>query len=249
MTQNRLQGKCALITGAAKRIGAEIARSLHREGMDLVLHYNSSVEAAEQLQDELQQQRSASVSLLQCDLNETQQLEALVEQAMAFKGRLDLLVNNASAFYPTPLKCANEKQWDDLLASNLKAPFFLAQAAAPHLTVSQGTIINLVDIYAEKPLKDHPIYSIAKAGNAMLVKSLAMELAPQVRVNGIAPGAILWPEEMDGSKKMAIIDQTPLRRTGSPEDIVSAVLFLVCDAPYVTGQIIKIDGGRSIFSG
>ena len=245
MTQNPLSGKCALITGAAKRIGAEIARCLHAEGMDLILHYKSSAKAAGRLQHELQQQRPDSVRLLSADLNETQQLGMLVEQAATFKGRLDLLVNNASAFYPTPLQSANERQWDDLLASNLKAPYFLAQAAAPWLSASHGSIVNLVDIYAEKPLKNHSIYSIAKAGNAMLVKSLAAELGPQVRVNGIAPGAILWPAGMNKSKQAAILDQIPLRRIGSPRDIADAVLFLVRDGTYITGQTIKVDGGRS----
>ena len=246
MAQNPLSGKCVLITGAARRIGAEIARTLHREGMDLVLHYNRSVEAACELRDELQQQRPDSVLLLHGDLNETRRLEALVEQAAAFKGHLDLLVNNASAFYPTPLEEVTEQQWDDLFGSNLKAPLFLAQAAAKWLKRSQGSIVNMVDIYAEKPLKDHPIYSIAKAGNAMLVKSLAIELGPQVRVNGIAPGAILWPADIDESKQAAIIDQTALRRIGSAKDIADALLFLVRDGSYITGQIIKVDGGRSL---
>ncbi len=246
MTQSPLNGKCALITGAAKRIGAEIARTLHHHGMDVVLHYNHSVEDATELQWELYQQRANSVLLLSCDLNETAQLSALVEQAAAFKGRLDLLVNNASAFYPTPLQSANEKQWDDLFASNLKAPFFLAKAAAPWLSQSTGNIVNLVDIYAEKPLKEHAIYSIAKAGNAMLVKSLAAELAPQVRVNGIAPGVILWPDGAEGSKQAAILEQVPLCRSGAPSDIAEALLFLVCDGRYITGEIIKVDGGRSL---
>ena len=246
MTQSPLNGKCALITGAAKRIGAEIARTLHHHGMDVVLHYNHSVEDATELQRELHQQRANSVLLLSCDLNETAQLSALVEQAAAFKGRLDLLVNNASAFYPTPLQSANEKQWDDLFASNLKAPFFLAKAAAPWLSQSTGNIINLVDIYAEKPLKEHAIYSIAKAGNAMLVKSLAAELAPQVRVNGIAPGVILWSDGAEESKQAAILEQVPLRRSGAPSDIAEVLLFLVRDGRYITGEIIKVDGGRSL---
>jgi pteridine reductase len=246
MTQSLLSGKCALITGAAKRIGAEIARVLHDQGMDLVLHYNHSAEAASQLQCELQQLRPNSVQLLSCDLSETAKLAGLVAEAAAFKGHLDLLVNNASAFYPTPLQSATEEAWDDLFASNLKAPFFLAQAAAPWLSRSQGSIVNLVDIYAEKPLRNHSIYSMAKAGNAMLVKSLAVELAPQVRVNGIAPGVILWPEEADESVQATILEQVPLRRTGSPKDIAEAVLFLVRDGGYITGEIIKVDGGRSL---
>jgi len=246
MTQSPLSGKCALITGAAKRIGAEIARSLHQHGMDMVLHYNHSAEAASQLQLELHQHRPNSVLLLSCDLNETPQLSALVAEAAAFKGHLDLLVNNASAFYPTPLQSANEAQWDDLFASNLKAPFFLAKAAAPWLSQSQGNIVNLVDIYAEKPLKEHAIYSIAKAGNVMLVKCLATELGPQVRVNGIAPGVILWPDGADELKQAAILGQIPLCRMGSPKDVVETLLFLVRDGTYITGEIIKVDGGRSL---
>ncbi len=246
MTQSPLRGKCALITGAAKRIGAEIARSLHGQGMDLVLHYNASAEAAVQLQQTLQQQRPDSVCLLSCGLNKTPQLERLVVDAVAFKGRLDLLVNNASTFYPTPFQAASEAEWDDLLASNLKAPFFLAQAAAPWLEESEGSIVNLVDIYAEKPLKAHAIYSIAKAGNAMLVKSLAVELAPRVRVNGIAPGVILWPEGMDRSAQTTILNQVPLCQAGHPKDVAETVLFLVNNATYMTGEIIKVDGGRSL---
>lgn len=249
MTQNSLplSGQCGLITGAAKRIGAAIARVLHAEGMDLVLHYRSSSQAATELLRELEATRPGSVALAQADLLDTHQLPRLIEQTLAFKGRLDLLVNNASSFYPTPLPTATEQQWEDLLGSNLKAPFFLAQAAAPHLRETLGSIVNLVDIHAERPLKEHPIYSIAKAGNAMLVQSLARELGPKVRVNGVAPGAILWPEEaLDEVTKQEILGRTALKRPGGPEDIATTLLFLVKEARYITGQIIAVDGGRTL---
>lgn len=249
MTQNPapLNGKCGLITGAAHRIGAAIARTLHTEGMDLLLHYRSSSLAAEALAHELEALRPGSIKLLQADLHETSGFDQLITETKAHRGRLDLLVNNASSFYPTPLAAATETDWDDLIGSNLKAPFFLSRAAASLLSESNGCIINLVDIHAERPLKDHPIYSIAKAGNAMLVKSLARELGPQVRVNGIAPGVILWPEKgLSTDAKEQILDRTALKRLGSPEDIAQTLLFLVRDAAYITGQIIAVDGGRTL---
>jgi len=242
-----LSGRCALITGGAHRIGAQIARSLHREGMNLVLHYRNSSQAAERLKAELETGRPGSVVLAQADLHETADLPLLIEAAKRVFGRLDLLVNNASSFYPTPLETATETDWDDLIGSNLKAPFFLSRAAAPLLKVSDGCIVNLVDIHAERPLKAHPIYSVAKAGNAMLVKSLARELGPEIRVNGIAPGAILWPERgLDAAEKEEILNRTALKRPGSPEDIAQTLLFLVRDAHYITGQIIPVDGGRTL---
>ncbi|EGW55778.1 pteridine reductase [Candidatus Endoriftia persephonae] len=249
MTQNgsSLAGKTGLITGGVHRIGAAIARQLHAEGMDLILHYRSSSVAAAELQATLQAQRPDSVLLLQADLHQTDQLEGLIEQAVKFRGRLDLLVNNASSFYPTPLESLNQADWDDLIGSNLKAPLFLSKAAAPWLRDQRGNIINLVDIHAERPLKNHPIYSIAKAGNAMLVKSLARELGPEVRVNGIAPGAILWPEQdMTDLAKSEILQRTALKRPGQPTDIARTLLFLIRDADYVTGQIIAVDGGRTL---
>ncbi|MES9993545.1 MAG: pteridine reductase [Candidatus Thiodiazotropha sp.] len=249
MTQNQvdLSGKCALITGAAHRIGAAIARQLHREGMNILLHYRHSKTAAEQLQRELETERPHSVWLLQADLQQKESYNYLIDQTEALCQGLDLLVNNASSFYPTPLGSATEEQWEDLLGSNLKAPFFLSQAAAPLLYRRQGCIINLVDIHAERPLKEHPIYSVAKAGNAMLVQSLARELGPEVRVNGVAPGAILWPEQglTDGERE-EILQRTALKRAGTPEDIARTLLFLYRDAPYVTGQIIAVDGGRTV---
>lgn len=241
-----LSGKTALITGAAHRIGAQIARTLHAAGMDLVLHYRSSVRPAEELQRILESERPESVLLVQADLHDTDSPSRMVEIALAGFGRLDLLVNNASSFYPTPFGEAGESQWDDLLTTNLKAPFFLAQAAAPALARFRGCIVNLVDIHGERPLKGHPIYSIAKAGNAMMVKSLARELGPEIRVNGIAPGAILWPKQgVSEGGKQEILERTALKRPGSPQDIARTLLFLVRDAPYITGQIIVVDGGRS----
>lgn len=249
MTQSPapLNGKCGLITGAAHRIGAAIARTLHADGMDLVLHYRSSSSAAEALRDELEAHRPDSIKLIQANLHETSRFDQLIAETLAHRERLDLLVNNASSFYPTPLAEANEADWDDLIGSNLKAPFFLSKAAAPLLSESTGCIINLVDIHAERPLKNYPVYSVAKAGNAMLVKSLARELGPDVRVNGIAPGVILWPEQGLGAEaKEQILGRTSLKRPGSPEDIAKTLLFLVRDAGYITGQIIAVDGGRTL---
>jgi pteridine reductase len=242
-----LNGKVALITGAAHRIGERIARLLHAEGMDLALHYHRSREAAEALQQELQAQRQGSVQLVQANLCDIPRLPGLVEEGTGYHGRLDLLVNNASSFYPTPLEEATEAQWDELLGSNLKGPFFLTRAAAPLLRASQGVVVNLVDIHAQRPLKAHPIYSIAKAGNAMLVKTLARELGPEVRVNGISPGAILWPEQgLSDAAKEEILGRTALRRPGTPDDIARTLLFLARDADYITGQIIAVDGGRTL---
>jgi pteridine reductase len=249
VTQNQetLTGKLALITGAAHRVGAQIARSLHAQGMDLVLHYRSSATAAQALKAELEASRSNSILLLQADLNQCAGFAALMDRVRAFRQRLDLLVNNASSFYPTPVDEATETQWEDLLGSNLKGPFFLTKEAAPLLRAANGCVINLVDIYAQRPLQDHPIYSIAKAGNAMMVKSLARELGPDVRVNGIAPGAILWPEQgLSDGVKHEILARTALKRSGSPEDIARTLLFLLRDADYITGQIIAVDGGRTL---
>lgn len=244
---NPLDGKVALVTGGARRIGAEIVRQLHRAGMDILLHFRHSHAAAEQLQLDLTARRRDSVTLVQADLQDMKALDNLVHRAEAWKGRLDLLVNNASNFYATPLATAGEAEWEDLMGTNLKAPFFLSQAAAPLLRANRGCIVNLVDIHAERPLAKHPIYSIAKAGNAMLVKSLARELGPEIRVNGIAPGAILWPsEELPEKVKSEIVARTALKRAGTPEDIARTVLFLVQDAGYISGQIIAVDGGRSV---
>lgn len=241
-----LDGKLALITGGAHRIGAAIAEVLHRAGMDLVIHYRRSRAGAEGLRERLQRQRPESVRLVQGDLLETDRLPQLVAACHDWRGRLDLLVNNASSFYPTPLEEVDESQWDDLMGTNLKAPFFLARAAAPLLRASAGSIVNLVDIHADRPKKGFPVYSMAKAGNAMMVKALARELGPQVRVNGVAPGAILWPEQgMEEDERERILARTPLERAGTPADIARTVLFLARDADYISGQIIAVDGGRS----
>jgi pteridine reductase len=242
-----LSGKVALITGAAQRIGAQIARLLHVQGVDLVLHYRKSADAAQALADALNAERAGSIRLVQADLLDDAAPALLVEAVRAFRDRLDILVNNASSFYPTPLEQTTQAQWNELMGSNLKAPFFLAQGAASLLRASRGCIVNLVDIHAERPLAGHPVYSIAKAGNAMLVKTLARELGPEVRVNGIAPGAILWPEQgLSGEAKREILARTALERPGSPLDIARALLFLVRDAHYITGQIINVDGGRTL---
>ncbi len=248
MTQQRsLSGKVALITGAAHRIGAHIARLLHAEGADLALHYHRSHAAAEALQRELQGQRQGSVQLVQANLCDIPRLPALLDEVAGYHGRLDILVNNASSFYPTPLDEATEAQWEELLGSNLKGPFFLTRAAASLLRASHGAVVNLVDIHAQRPLKSHPIYSIAKAGNAMMVKALAREFGPEVRVNGISPGAILWPDQgLSDEAKEDILGRTALKRAGSADDIGRTLLFLVRDADYITGQIIAVDGGRTL---
>lgn len=242
-----LAGKVALVTGAAHRIGAEIARGLHEQGMDVVLHYRRSEAAARALGAELEGSRPDSVFLCRAALDHCRECTGLIERVRDFRGRLDVLVNNASGFYPTPFEDADEGQWEELMGSNLKGPFFLTKAAASLLRAASGCVVNLVDIHAERPLKNYSIYSIAKAGNAMMVKSLARELGPRVRVNGIAPGAILWPEQApDAELKRKILARTALRRTGAPSDIVRTLLFLIRDADYITGQIIPVDGGRNL---
>ncbi len=237
-----------LITGAAHRIGATTARFLHAAGMNIVIHYRQSRAGAEALQQELAAVRPDSVALVQADLHDTALLPQLVEDAAEAWGRLDVLINNASTFYPTPIDKATEAEWDDLLGTNLKAPFFLSQAAAPFLRRSRGCIVNIVDIHAERPLRGFPIYSIAKAGLVMLTKSLAAELGPEVRVNAVAPGAILWPEHLDEAGREKIISRTFLKRQGSPEDIAKAIRYLIQDADYMTGQVLAVDGGRSLNS-
>lgn len=242
-----LTGKVVLITGAAHRIGATIARALHSQGANLALHYRGSNQAAQALQEELNACRANSVILMQADLLHTSELPSLVQRAVDAWGRLDVLVNNASSFYPTPIGSVTEAQWDDLTGTNLKAPFFLAQAAAPHLERHHGCIVNIADIHADRPLKSHPVYSLAKAGLVMLTKALARELGPQVRVNAVAPGAILWPEsEMDEETRQHILSRTALKRQGNPEDIARAVLFLIRDAAYTSGHVLTVDGGRSL---
>jgi len=244
---NALAGRVALVTGAAKRLGAAIARGLHAEGASVVIHFHRSGQDAAQICAELNSLRSDSCSTVQADLLHAAGLGAVVAGAAERFGRLDILINNASSFYPTPLGTITESQWDDLIGTNLKAPLFLAQAAAPYLQRQAGLIINMLDIHAHRPLPQHPAYCVAKAGLAMLTRSLARELGPQVRVNGIAPGPVLWPEAgVATALKDEIVAKTLLKRSGSPEDIVRAVLFFAKDAPYVTGQILAVDGGRSV---
>jgi len=247
MSEVSLEGKVALITGGARRIGAEVTRRLHAEGMNLVIHYHSSEKEAHSLQQELLDARPDSVVLVQGDILNVAKVRNLVQETVRAFKRIDVLLNNASTFYPTPIDEADEKQWDDLLGTNLKAPFFLAQAVAPHLRKTQGCIVNMADIHGDRPLKNHPIYSIAKAGTVMLTKTLARELGPEIRVNGIAPGAIMWPEsDLDEMAKQRIVSRTPLKSSGNPEDISRTVLFLIKDAPFVTGHVIPVFGGRSV---
>ncbi len=244
MTQN----KVVLITGAAHRIGAITARILHHAGMNIVLHYRGSRIAAQQLQKELLEHRADSVVLVQADLNTPAALPALVQQAHASWQRLDVLINNASTFYSTAVGSVSEDQWDDLFGTNLKAPFFLAQAAAPYLQQSKGCIVNIVDIHADRPLKGYPVYSMAKAGLVMMTKALAAELGPNIWVNAVAPGAILWPEHLDEVNQARIVSKTFLKRKGDPQDIANTILFLINDAAYITGQVLVVDGGRSLNS-
>ena len=242
-----LDGKVALVTGAARRIGAAIATSLHTAGANIAIHYRGSEKDAHALAARLNASRAGSAVALQADLLIDGSPQALIDSVLSWSGRLDVLVNNASSFYPTPLGKINTTEWADLMGSNLQAPLFLSQAAAPHLTESGGTIVNIVDIHAKRPLRDHHVYGSAKAGLMMLTRSLAKELAPTVRVNGIAPGAIAWPEDgMTEAVQKSIVEQIPLGRTGDPVDVANAVVFLVRDATFVTGQVIPIDGGRSI---
>ncbi|MGN6227991.1 MAG: pteridine reductase [Dyella sp.] len=237
----------ALITGAGRRVGAVIARTLHGAGYDLALHYRHSADAAQSLADELEQQRADSTTLVHAELAELDALPGLVGSVLARFGRLDALVNNASAFYPTPVGSATPAQWNELFASNAQAPFFLAQAATPALRRAGGAIVNLVDIYAERPLANHPIYCMAKAALLAMTRALALDLGPQMRVNAVAPGAVMWPSEGKSyDDKQAMLERTPLKRAGAPEDVASAVLWLLRDAPFVTGQVIRVDGGRTL---
>ena len=228
-------------------MGAQIARTLHAAGANLLIHYRDSRTAATALAAEFNQLRPDSAAVHGAHLEQDEAPERLMAATLEVFGRLDVLINNASSFYPTPVGQITAGQWDDLMGSNLKAPLFLSQAAAPSLRAQQGLIINMIDIHALRPLKAHPVYSVAKAGLAMLTRSLARELGPRIRVNGIAPGPVLWPEgEMQDALKQEIIGKTALKRHGTPLDIARTALFLCQDAPYITGQIIAVDGGRSI---
>ncbi|MBS0424773.1 MAG: pteridine reductase [Proteobacteria bacterium] len=247
-----MQGKVILVTGGAKRVGAAICRRLHAQGARLIVHYRSSFDEAKVLQDELNQKRADSAALVQADLLDTELLPEMVEKAANRFGQLDVLINNASSFFPTLLQQCTLDDWRDLVGSNLQAPLFLAQAAAPYLKEQRGCIVNIVDIHTERPLKNYVIYNAAKGGLLALTKSLAVEMAPEVRVNGVSPGPILWPEDgewADEAARQQIIASTLLKRCGEPDDIAKTVQFLIADAPYITGQIIAVDGGRSIYLG
>ena len=236
-----------MVTGASRRIGAAIATRLHQAGAQVAIHYRESIDEARALRDSLVDARAGSAQIFRADLRENDQRNELVTSVVEWSGGLDILVNNASSFYPTPIGNITDEQWSDLLDTNLKAPLFLAQAACPHLRERGGAIVNLIDVHAKRPLRHHAVYGAAKAGLAMLTRSLAKELAPEIRVNGVAPGAIMWPERgMTEEVKQKIIEQIPLKRGGRPEDIAGCVLYLVRDAIYVTGEIIAVDGGRSI---
>ena len=244
MTESR---PVALVTGAARRIGAAIARRLHADGYDLALHYRGSAGAVQALADELNAARPNSVLILQAELADFDRLPELVAHTVGRYGRLDALVNNASTFLPTTFGSTTPAQWDVLFAANARAPFFLAQAAAPHLRASGGAIVNLADIYAERPLREHAVYGMSKAALVHMTRALALELAPDVRVNAVAPGAILWPEDgKDEAAKAAMLARTPLGRIGTPEEIAEAVRWLLRDARYTTGQVIRVDGGRML---
>lgn len=245
----KLAGKTALITGAARRIGAQTAKTLHQNGANIIIHYGRSADEAEKLVALLNSTRANSAIALQADLLQLSQVERLADQAGRQFNGLDLLINNASSFYPTPLGQIKEQQFDDLIGTNLKAPLFLSQACYPLLKRTRGCIINMVDIHARSPLRDHSAYCCAKAANAMLVRSLAQEMGPEVRVNGVAPGAILWPEnnnQLDSESQQAILQKIPLQRSGEPADIANTILFLL-NSDYINGQIIAVDGGRQLF--
>jgi pteridine reductase len=236
----------ALVTGAGRRIGAAIIRTLHAAGYDVALHCRHSIVEAHALADELNDLREDSAGVLQADLADPDAPHKLIASLVARTGRLDVLVNNASSFFATPVGSSTAAMWDELFASNAKAPFFLCQAAAPALRDSRGSIVNIVDIYAERPLADHPVYCMAKAALAAMTRSLALDLAPGVRVNGVAPGAVLWPAETNPYEDQpALLERTPLRCAGSPQDVADTVLFLV-RSPFVTGQILTVDGGRTL---
>jgi pteridine reductase len=239
--------RTALITGAARRIGACIAEALHQRSCDVVLHYHSSAEAVNELAQKLNSIRPGSAILAQADLGETEQIKRLAAQVRERTGKLELLVNNASRFFPTTVGTTSQAQWDELMDSNLRGPFFLTQALIPELAIAGGSVVNLLDVHALKPMPGHAVYCMAKAGLQMMTLALAKDLGPKIRVNGVAPGAILWPEhEGSSADQQKILSKTVMGRAGSPEDIASAVIYLGLDAPYVTGQVLAVDGGRSL---
>ena len=249
MGTNPLQSKVAMITGSARRIGRAVAETLHRDGMNIVLHYNASEEEAQVLCDDLNKIRPDSAVTIQGDLLEPEIDKSLVNQAHQIWGRLDILVNNASRFYRTHFGKVTEYAWDDIMTSNLRAPFFLSQAAAPFLQETKGRIINISDIHAWRPMTNYSVYCISKSGLLMLTRALAKELAPDILVNAIAPGAIVWPEgdnTLSPEEKDTIISKTPLGRSGSPEDVARVALFLARDADFMTGEVLAVDGGRHL---
>lgn len=246
MTPHTLDGRTILITGAARRLGAHMARTLHQAGANIVLHCRHSLVEAQELAEELQGQRPDSVAMVTADLREEQSEFSVIAAAVQSFGRLDALVNNASLFEPGGIAPADPERWEEIQAVNVRAPWLLSEAAAPHLRETQGCIVNLLDIYAIRPLRGYLSYSTSQTALAGLTRALAMELAPEVRVNGIAPGAILWPDEDDGRNREAIIDSTALKRLGHPDDIARAALFLIRDASYLTGEVLTVDGGRNL---
>lgn len=243
-----MTSRTVLITGGAHRIGAAITRDLHEHSMDVVIHYHQSLAEAEKLAEDLNGKRSDSAYLVHGDLMDFENYSEIIDQAYGFKNRLDVLINNASSFFPTPLGQISLQQWQNLIGVNMQAPLFLAQLAADHLAANKGCIINLTDIHAIRPMKDFPVYSSAKAGLEMLTKALARELGSDIRVNGLSLGAVLWPENMNQEKKDDILKQTTLKRRGELIDVANAIRFLINDADYMTGQILTIDGGRTLYS-
>ncbi len=237
-----------MITGAARRLGAATAQLFHQRGYRIIVHCNDSLQAAEQLILGMNRDRRNSALIVKANLTRDDEVAALAGQAVQAFGRVDVLINNASSFYPTPFGRVTSSAWHDLIDSNLRGAFFLSQSLAGSLRLHRGAIVNLIDIYAEQPLKNHPVYSIAKAGLRAMTRSLALELAPEVRVNGVAPGAILWPDQDEDADAahQAIIDSVPLGRTGISDDIAEAVYFLATDASYITGEVIRVDGGRRL---
>jgi pteridine reductase len=247
MKENSLEDKVVLVTGAARRIGAAIVTRLQQDGARVAIHYRGSSADADGLAASLNEQRRDSAAAFQADLLKPEEIPTLVAAVVAWGGQLDGLVNNASTFYPTPIGEITEAHWEDLVGSNFKVPLFLSQEAVPHLRETAGSIVNIVDIHAQRPLRNHPVYGPAKAALGMLTRSLARDLAPDIRVNGVSPGAILWPEDnIAQTVQQTILQQVPMERAGMPEDIAGCVLYLMRDATYVTGQIIAVDGGRSI---
>lgn len=246
--QEPLSGEVAMVTGGARRIGAEIARTLHAAGMHLIVHYRHSQQAAESLKAELHHRRPDSVTLVQADLGRLDDALPLLQRAVQSQGRLDLLVNNASRYFATPIKGTSEEQWQQLMGVNAKAPYFLSRALAEVLRASRGCIVNLTDIYGQRPIPNHAIYCMSKAALIMMTRALALDLAPEVRVNAISPGAILWAEDHTDTTRLDVIARTALKRTGKPEDIAAAVLYLKRDADFVSGQVLTVDGGRSVLA-